>query len=269
MVVQHGRRGQRALPRRLVVPRRSGTRRRSSTPSRGGRPPQHAPPKFLTVTGPPWPSGAHALRLHPPLRRRLALHGHREESRAPARPARRRSGLALYALPPAGRARMVAAGWLLAPRAPGGAPHQGAPAGREGRAGPVQVQPCPASSRSTNSPAWPLSHVPAGSFTAAGPDSADDAAPRLEGCGQTRRLLKKAQLRGGARGPRARRTPCSLSVRPRAPTKQMGLFQQPAGSAGTITRGPAASGQSRPRVLAGTPPTPRQSAATAGAGARG
>ena len=45
---------------------------------------------------------------------------------------------------------------------------------------------------------------------------------------KTRRLLKKVQLRGGARGPRARRTPCTLSVRPRAPTKQMGLFQQSA-----------------------------------------
>src|SRR5437667_989479 len=35
-------------------------------------------------------------------------------------------------------------------------------------------------------------------------------------------------MRGGARQPHARRTPGTLSVRPRAPTKQMGLFQQPA-----------------------------------------
>src|SRR5574341_2550450 len=35
-------------------------------------------------------------------------------------------------------------------------------------------------------------------------------------------------MRGGARRPHARRTLCTLSVRPRAPTKQMGLFQQPA-----------------------------------------
>ena len=41
------------------------------------------------------------------------------------------------------------------------------------------------------------------------------------GCGT---LLKKVQMRGGARRPHARRTPCTLSVRPRAPTK----FQQPA-----------------------------------------
>ena len=32
-------------------------------------------------------------------------------------------------------------------------------------------------------------------------------------------------MQGGARGPHARRTRCTLSVRPRAPTKQMGLFQ--------------------------------------------
>src|SRR6266851_7819818 len=41
-------------------------------------------------------------------------------------------------------------------------------------------------------------------------------------------------MRGGARGPRARRTLCTLSVRPRAPTKQMGLFQQPAKRAQTM-----------------------------------
>src|SRR6266478_7235752 len=35
-------------------------------------------------------------------------------------------------------------------------------------------------------------------------------------------------MRGGAREPHARRTACTSSVRPRAPTKQMGLFQQPA-----------------------------------------
>src|ERR1700675_5030352 len=34
-------------------------------------------------------------------------------------------------------------------------------------------------------------------------------------------------MRGGARRPHARRTLCTLSVRPRAPTKQMGLLQQP------------------------------------------
>src|SRR6266849_9497223 len=66
----------------------------------------------------------------------------------------------------------------------------------------------------------------------------------LAGCRTTRRLLKKVQMRGGARRPHARRTPCTLSVRPRAPiveplkgrlgrrtvspptTTQMGLFQQ-------------------------------------------
>src|SRR5262245_50864006 len=35
-------------------------------------------------------------------------------------------------------------------------------------------------------------------------------------------------MRGGARRLRARRTPCTLSAQPRAPTKQMGLFPQPA-----------------------------------------
>src|SRR5258705_13194532 len=35
-------------------------------------------------------------------------------------------------------------------------------------------------------------------------------------------------MRGGAREPHARRTACTSSVRPRAPTKQMGRFQQPA-----------------------------------------
>src|SRR5262247_3925567 len=34
-------------------------------------------------------------------------------------------------------------------------------------------------------------------------------------------------MRGGARRPRARRTLCTSSVRPRAPTKQMGPFQRP------------------------------------------
>src|SRR5437867_10488589 len=34
--------------------------------------------------------------------------------------------------------------------------------------------------------------------------------------------MRRVQLQGGARGPHARRTPCTLSVRPRAPTKQMG-----------------------------------------------
>src|SRR6185503_17171149 len=42
---------------------------------------------------------------------------------------------------------------------------------------------------------------------------------------QTRRGLKKVQMRGGAREPHARRSGSTLSVRPRAPTKQMGLFQ--------------------------------------------
>src|SRR6266540_2177774 len=37
-------------------------------------------------------------------------------------------------------------------------------------------------------------------------------------------------MQGGARGPHARRTLCTLSVRPRAPTQQMGLFQQPSRS---------------------------------------
>src|SRR5712692_2900305 len=49
--------------------------------------------------------------------------------------------------------------------------------------------------------------------------------------------IKKVQMRGGARRPHARRTPCTLSVRPRAPTKQMGLFQQPAATRGAGSPG--------------------------------
>src|SRR5215831_16408118 len=47
---------------------------------------------------------------------------------------------------------------------------------------------------------------------------------------QRLRVLKRVQMRGGARRPHARRTFCTSSVRPRAPTKQMGPFQQPARS---------------------------------------
>src|SRR5262245_3938837 len=42
------------------------------------------------------------------------------------------------------------------------------------------------------------------------------------------RLPRRAQMRGGARRPRARRTLCTLSARPRAPTKQVGPSRQPA-----------------------------------------
>src|SRR6266849_4300179 len=38
------------------------------------------------------------------------------------------------------------------------------------------------------------------------------------------RAMRRVQLQGGARGPHARRTLCTLSVRPRAPTKQMGPY---------------------------------------------
>src|SRR5437899_3519352 len=41
------------------------------------------------------------------------------------------------------------------------------------------------------------------------------------------RAMRRVQMRGGARGPHARRTPCTSSVRPRAPTKQMGLLKMP------------------------------------------
>src|SRR4029453_10727481 len=51
-------------------------------------------------------------------------------------------------------------------------------------------------------------------------------------CVKTLRMLKKVQMRGGARRPHARRTLCTLSVRPRAPTKKMGLFQVPASCLG-------------------------------------
>src|SRR6266581_8519318 len=40
------------------------------------------------------------------------------------------------------------------------------------------------------------------------------------------RAMRRVQLQGGARGPHARRTPCTLSVRPRAPTPQMGPYHR-------------------------------------------
>src|SRR5688572_24131845 len=40
------------------------------------------------------------------------------------------------------------------------------------------------------------------------------------------RAMRRVQLRGGARWPHARRTLCTLSVRSRAPTKQMGLYHR-------------------------------------------
>lgn len=48
-----------------------------------------------------------------------------------------------------------------------------------------------------------------------------------QGCGYTRGRLKKAPMRGGARRPHASIF-LYVSVRPRASTKQMGLFQPPA-----------------------------------------
>ena len=62
-------------------------------------------------------------------------------------------------------------------------------------------------------------------------------------------------MRGGARRPPARRTLCTLSVRPRAPTKQMGLFQQPASgrSERTLRRAPR-SAQSVSAAPAPDPP---------------
>ena len=44
------------------------------------------------------------------------------------------------------------------------------------------------------------------------------------GCGNTRRLLKRVQMRGGARRPHARRTPCTLSVRPRRQRSRWAFF---------------------------------------------
>src|SRR5438094_8640099 len=40
------------------------------------------------------------------------------------------------------------------------------------------------------------------------------------------RAMRRVQLQGGARGPHARRTLCTLSVRPRAPTPQMGPYHR-------------------------------------------
>src|SRR5207247_7978499 len=40
------------------------------------------------------------------------------------------------------------------------------------------------------------------------------------------RAMRRVQLQGGARRPHARRTRCTLSVRPRAPTPQMGPYRR-------------------------------------------
>src|SRR5206468_9222084 len=40
------------------------------------------------------------------------------------------------------------------------------------------------------------------------------------------RAMRRVQRRGGARGPHARGTPCTLSVRPRAPRKPMGPYHR-------------------------------------------
>ena len=67
------------------------------------------------------------------------------------------------------------------------------------------------------------------------PPGASSARPRTgfqQAAGQLRRPLKRVQMRGGARRPHARRTLRTLSVRPRAPTKQMGPFQRPASRPG-------------------------------------
>src|SRR5713101_5934197 len=47
---------------------------------------------------------------------------------------------------------------------------------------------------------------------------------------------RRVQRRGGARRPHARRTPCTLSVRPRAPTKPLGTYPLSLGA----EKGPAA-----------------------------
>src|SRR5215813_3672968 len=50
------------------------------------------------------------------------------------------------------------------------------------------------------------------------------------------RLARRVQLRGGDREAHARRSPSTLSVRPREPTKQMGPYRQPAYGGGGRTR---------------------------------
>src|SRR5919106_443863 len=70
-------------------------------------------------------------------------------------------------------------------------------------------------------------------------------APRLAGCGNAGRMRRRVQMRGGARRPRARRTACTLSARPRAPTKQMGPYPQPATSTKQVLKGLAPAGDAR------------------------
>src|ERR1700757_341211 len=50
----------------------------------------------------------------------------------------------------------------------------------------------------------------------------------LEVVSAARRPIKTAQMRGAARWSHGRRTSCTLTVRPRAATKQMGRFHRPA-----------------------------------------
>src|SRR3989442_1663125 len=70
--------------------------------------------------------------------------------------------------------------------------------------------------------------APRAAAGAVSPDSSASARRSGVNTSPLSRLLKKVRMRGGARGPHARRTPGTSSVRPRAPTKERGPFRQPA-----------------------------------------
>src|SRR5437867_7850897 len=64
--------------------------------------------------------------------------------------------------------------------------------------------------------------------TRCSPSSGAECRARLGACRRNAldRAMRRVQLQGGARRPHARRTLCTLSVRPRAPTPQMGPYHR-------------------------------------------
>jgi hypothetical protein len=77
------------------------------------------------------------------------------------------------------------------------------------------------------------------------------------------RAMRRVQLRGGARRPHARRTLCTLSVRSRAPTKQMGPSHRSSAARARLARslrGAAAGPEAEPH---GAPDVPRPAEAPA------
>src|SRR5437867_1788564 len=85
--------------------------------------------------------------------------------------------------------------------------------------------------------------------------------------------MRRVQLQGGAREPHARRTLCTLSVRPRAPTKQMGPYHRSRKLGGGLCPPSEPSPQDAVRAAgrrgAGAPPSEASDPAIRAAGRRG